>query len=124
MSLLDNLPHECSIIKRTFTKDTLGGRKPVNTVLSTGVKCWEQSTGANEVTEYQKQGMKITKKVYFISDPAVTPRHRLIITKRNGTAVPTASQVDLKVLGTPKPDTTVGMEIAYKVMCEEVTSEE
>ena len=124
MSLLDNFPHECSIFRRGFTKASAGGNKPANTTVDTEVPCWEQPLNSRLVKDYQKEGMDIPKKVYFLTDPGITPRYRIVITKRNGVAVAAANQVELKPLGTPLPDTTAGLEIMYKVLCTEMTSKE
>ena len=123
MSLLDNLPHECSIVRRKHTKGTLGGQIINNEIEQTAVVCWEQPQPTSKDEQYQKEGMSINSKVYFLSDPQVTTRHRIIITKRNGTDVATADQVELDVMKTPIPDASVGLGIVYKVECQRYTAE-
>jgi len=122
-SLIDSMPHECSILNTRYRKDSAGGRKSKGVVVSTEVPCWEQSAGANEVSKHQKEGQRVTRKVYFRDNPRVTQRHRIIITKRSGTDVAEADQVELHVVGDPLPDSSVGYGILYKVMCVELTSE-
>lgn len=124
MSILDNFPHECTILKRKYTKGARGGKKWTNETVSTGVKCWEQSTGASETVEYQKKGMNISRKIFFTSDPGVSVRYKIVMTKRNGVAVPTAGQIELEVVGAPIPDASVGKEILWKVLVKELTGED
>lgn len=124
MSILDNLPHECSILKRKYTKGSLGGKKWVYETVSTGVECWEQQTGSSDLVMYQKKGLTATRKIYFTSDPGVTARHRIVMTKRNGAAVASADQIELEVVGAPIPDSSVGKEILWKVLVKELTGED
>jgi len=122
VSLLDNLPHRCTIRRRTRTKGTLGGSKDSQTNEQTNVECWEQNAGHNEVMDYEKRGMSISRKVYFASDPGVTSRHEILITERNGTTI--SSPVALTVKSEAIPDASAGMGVLYKVMCDRVTSSE
>lgn len=116
MSLLDNLPHECTIQRRVRAADDFGGASDSLTVEQTGVECWEQQASASEIQEYDKRGMNVTRKIYFVADPAVTPRHQITITKRLDVAVAVASQTALDVLSNPMPDSSAGLGILYKVM--------
>ena len=121
MSLLDNFPHLCTIRKRTFSKDSSGGKRSSWTNISTGVECWEQPAGNNEIDSYQKQGMRISHKVYFLTDPGVERNYRILVTSREGTAI--SSPVELEVKNSALPDSSAGLGVVYKVMCEQITSE-
>ena len=125
MSLLEKLPHECTIQKRVAVKDGqgLGGVRDTLTEVSTGVECWEQQASDAEARDYQKRDMRITRKVYFVTDPGLTTRHQIVITKRNGTAVAAANQIALDVKSEPRPDSSAGLGILYKVMCDDHTGE-
>lgn len=122
ISLLDQLPHVCTIRYRTRSKGTLGGSKDSFTSQETGVRCWEQAAGDNEVLEYQKRGIRIARKVYFTSDPGVTERHQILVTSRNGTAV--SSPIPLDVRSRAMPDASAGLGVLYRVMCDEHTGED
>ena len=102
MSLLDNLPHRCTIRVRSRSKGTLGGPVDSFTNVSTNVRCWEQRIGTSESEVYQKRGMDVSHKIYFASDPSVTENHQILITERNGTTV--SSPVALDVVGVDFPD--------------------
>ena len=117
MSLLDTLPDRCTIRRRVRTKGSLGGKKDSYTNESTNVECWEQQTGASQSTDYEKKGNAITTKVYFTSDPGLTPRHQILITSRRGTAIAAASQVPLYVKSQPHPDVSVGFGLLWRVEC-------
>lgn len=121
MSLLDNLPHECTIQRRIRSNDGLSGNKRSVTVEQTAVSCWEQQASASEITAYGKRGITITTKVYFTSDPQVTERHQLLITSRNGTAV--ASPDVLDVQSQAIPDASAGLAVLFRVMCNRVSGE-
>lgn len=126
MSLLDDesMPHECTIRKRVKEKVSGGYAEIKSTehIVSSGVKCWEQSASYMEVKEYEQRGMSITTKMYFNTKPNVAPRHEIVITKRQGTAVPVADQEVFDVVAIEGPDSTAGLGLAYKVMCKRNTS--
>ena len=114
MSLLDNLPHEATIQRTTRAAGTLGGSKTSVTVEQTAVACWEQKASEGEILRYQKKGMRLVSKIYFASDPAVTERHQIIITSRNGVAI--ASPITLEIGSESMPDATVGKGLAFKTL--------
>ena len=115
MTLLDNLPDECSIYRRVRTRDELVGTKDTSTLVSSTVNCWEQSVSQQEVDDYRKQGMSLRVKVYFTDDPGLTRRHQIAVTKRNGSVVSSPDKLD--VLTDAHPDKSVGSGILYCVMC-------
>lgn len=121
MSLLDTMPHECTIRRLGRVNDALGGTKTVPIVEQTEVKCWEQQASAAEIMDFERRGMKISRKVYFSTNPAVTERHEIIITKRQGTAVAEADQKPLTVVKYYEPDAGAGLGVVFKVMCDEWT---
>jgi len=123
MSLLDSLPHRCTIQRLKYTKGTLAGSKSIPIVEQTNVACWEQQAGASEISSYQKRGISISRKIYFASDPNVTERHQIIITKRNGVAIVVANQIVLDVRTKISPDASAGLGALFKIMVEEVTSD-
>jgi len=117
MSLLDNFPHECTIRRRTIAKGDLGGGKTSSTVEQTGVSCWVQTASDREVLAYEKMGMSINRKIYFLSDPSVTERHEILVTKKLGVAV--SSPAVLEVRSEALPDASAGLGVVYRVMAEE-----
>jgi len=125
MSLLDSLPHLCTVQKTVATRGTAaGGTKLAASNVSTGVACWEQPASAREITEYDKRGMSVNRKVYFASDPGVEERHVILITSRDAgvTSIAAADQIALEVRAVSGPDASAGLGVLYKVMCEEVTN--
>lgn len=116
MSLLDNLPHECKIVKKTSGKGTLGGRLQNQENVYTQQACWEQQASAREIMEFEKQGIAITHKIYFNEDLGITEQHQIIVTKRNGTDVAAADQVALDVVTRTDPDASAGLQQLFKVM--------
>jgi len=122
MSLLDNMPHECTIRRKRRTRGELGGSSEGYTVEQTGVECWEQPGKASESVKFAKRGMELMSSVYFNTNVAVTSRHQILITKRNGTDV--SSPVALDVLAKPEPDDSAGMEVLWRVDCGRLTSTE
>jgi hypothetical protein len=122
MSLLDNFPHRCTIRRRKFAKGSLTGKKTTYDNVQTNVLCWEQAAGDTEDNSYQKEGMRITHKVYFLNNPNVTRRYQILVTYRNGATV--SSPIPLDVVSNPMPDATAGLGVVYRVLCREVTSED
>ena len=124
MSLLQNFPHECQIRKRVRSIDEYGGNRDESVVVSSGVKCWEQQASASEVSTYQKRGMSISTKIFFTTDPGVTEQNQILITKRLGVAVSEGSQYILDVMSKPEPDSSAGLSVVWRVMCNRVTGED
>lgn len=122
MSLLDNFPHRSIIRRRIAAKDELGGISYTYLNEQTGVYCWEQNASHKEILEYDKRGMVITKKVYFLEDPGLGERHQVLISERNGATI--ASPVPLDVVSEALPDASAGLGVVYKVMCIEHTGED
>lgn len=114
MSILEELPHRCTIRHRINTIDDLGGNVDSMQVDATNVECWEQTASSNEKMEWQKRGISVTKKVYFTSNPNVTSRHQILVTHRNGDAV--ANPVAYDVLSYADPDASAGLGVVYRVM--------
>lgn len=120
MALFDNFPHKATIRRRTRTKTgggDIGGGTGTPVIVSSDVECWEQGVSDREVAEYDKRGMNLMRKIYFLTDPGVTERHEVIITERNGTSVAAASQTPMDVLSAADPDATAGLGIVFRVMC-------
>jgi len=122
VSLLENLPHRCTIRRRVRSKGTLGGSKDSFTVEQTGVHCWEQKAGDSEITEFSKRGIRISRKVYFVNDPEVTERHQILITEKSGVVDSDPTPLDVK--STPRPDADVGFGLLFRVFVDESTGEE
>jgi len=77
MSLLDSMPHTVDIKVQKRTRGPLGGQTRVWNVVSDNVVCFVQTASQAEIALFEKQGVKITHKVYF--DPAanVTEKNML-----------------------------------------------
>jgi len=121
MSLLDSMPHLCTIQKEVTSAGSLGGSKLAMTDVTTGVGCWVQTASSSEVDMYAKRGMTINYKVFFSSDPNVTEHNRIKVTHIHGAAV--SSPRSLKVMSVPHPDASAGLGVLYRVMCEELSGE-
>lgn len=126
MSLLDNLPHRCTIRRLTRKRGPLGGSFDKPVVEQTLVECWEQQASASEIKDYEQRGQKVSRKIFFSSDPGVTNQHEIIITHRTIggvlTAVAAESQLPLTVASAPFPDAGAGLGVVYRVMVDEWTA--
>lgn len=119
MSLLDALPDRCTIFVRTRVAGTMGGGKDLDVEQETSVECFAQPAGQAEVLDYDKRGMSITDKVYFVLDPGLNERNRILITRRNGSEVDEESMDVVTVY-----DSSVGRRKLWKAMCNRITSRE
>jgi hypothetical protein len=117
MSILDSMPHRCTIQRITRIDDELIGSRDIPVVEQTGVECWEQQVSAVEALEFEKRGMNVNTKVFFTSNPNVTEKHEIIITQRLGDPIADADQITMQVVAVPEPDATAGMLVAWRVMC-------
>lgn len=122
MSILGTMPHLCTIRRMRRRRDSLGGGWDTPVVEQTGVECWEQQASASEIKDYEQRGQKVSRKIYFPTDPGVTSQHEIVITERRGTAVAEANQLPLTVVSSPFPDAGAGLGAVYKVMVDEWTA--
>lgn len=122
MSLLDTLPHRCTIARVIRMNDSLGGNVYGVEIEQTDVECWEQKASTSESRDYEKRGINVTTKIYFATNPNVTEQHRILVTERNGTATQNLDITDvanpdtLDVVSSDYPDASVGLGILWKVM--------
>ena len=119
MPLLDSMPHLASVYTRVRTNDELGGAKDsYGTAVFTSRACWLQSAGDNEVLKFQKQGIDVSAKIYFTTDPALTSKHSIVVTdKKSG-----VSKGTWLVKSRPRPDCSVGFGMLFKVMVDQSTT--
>lgn len=81
MSLLDsnNLPHLVDIETTTYTRDDMGGEVVTYTTYKANVPAWVQSVFGMEQKEFDKQGFKVTHKVFFNHNPSMSETANRII---------------------------------------------
>ncbi len=112
MSILQNLPHTATAKRRTRKAGTLGGgRDSFPTTLFTDRECWRQPASDSEITEFEKRGISVTNKIYFVTDPEVDERDILVI-----------DGVNYEVKSAADPDASVGLGVVYRVMVEKTTT--
>lgn len=126
MSLLENLPHRCTIAlrKREKSLEGLGSSVDSFSIVSQDVSCWEQTRSEKSEVDMQKRSMDDIRKVYFTADLGLDEKYVLIMTSKNGTAIPLASQKILSVVSKAEPDASAGMGILWRVMCQYRTGAE
>lgn len=112
MTLLDNFPHTATAQIRTRLRDGIGGGKDTYTNVFTGRSCWQQPAGDSDILEYQKMGVRITNKVYFLTDPGLGVKHILII---GGETFDVKSE--------SAPDASAGLGVVWRVMVERKTTD-
>lgn len=111
MGLLDNFPHTAIAKIRARVQDALGGTRDTFTTVFQDRACWRQFAKESEIVEFEKRGMSVTDKVYFLSNPGLDERHILII-----------SGDVFEVRSTAIPDASAGMSVVWRVMCELTTT--
>jgi len=120
MSLLDQLPHRCTIRRRVRTIDVLGGAKDTLETVATDVPCWEQAAGSGEIEEHRQRGQVVTHKVYFTTDYGFDERYQIEITSRNGESV---DEEPSEVVEVAEPDASMAFGIVYRVFVRRYTGE-
>lgn len=122
MSLLDQFPHLCTIGRITRTNDEFGGNVYGIEIERTNVEVWEQQASASEMKDFEKRGIQVTTKMFFVEDPQLTEQHRILVTSRNGVAAPYLDITDVSnpnvmdVKSSTFPDSSAGLGILWKVM--------
>ena len=120
MSILENFPHECTILKMDRRRDSLGGSSDISVPVQTGVKCWQQGSSNTSSTPFQKRGISDTRRIYFTDDPNVTERHVIKVTKRNG--VTQTNPVEFSVDSEATPDASAGLAVIWRVEVHDVST--
>lgn len=121
MSLLDSLPHRCSIFLLVPGIDSYGGNTNVPTEEKADVECWEQAASSEDVEEFDKRGILIKRKIFFKEDPSLTEKHVIKITSRDRGVTIITSPPELRVKTKSLPDASAGLGLLYKVMVDDQT---
>lgn len=115
MSLLDNLPHTVDIYELTTTgNDTLiGDDNDVRTLKAGGtdVDAWVQTASQAEIEKFEKRGYKVTHKIFFTANPGFVDSDTVIY---GGKFFAFRSIADA----------SAGLDMLYKAMFEEISSEQ
>lgn len=118
MSILNNFPHEAAATIRSRTMGPLGGSSDSYTSVFTERDCWAQLASQREILEFEKRGMSVTNKIYFLTDPGLDERHVLTITRKSGGSIGV-----FEVRSKSIPDATAGLAVVWRVMAEVRTTE-
>jgi len=106
LSLLDSLPHTCTVKRRTRTVDAMGGSKDSWTTVSSSVSCWRQPLSDREMADYMSRGITVDTKFFFASDPSLDETHQLTV----GSDVYTVRSVS-------SPDSGAGLGVVWRMVC-------
>lgn len=112
MSILENLPHVCTAKLRVRSQGSMGGGKDSWTTVFSNRACWRQPAGDSEVEYAGKQGIQVTHKVFFTSNPELDNRHVLLFS--DGT---------YDITSRPIPDGSVGLGVVWRIMLNYNSSE-
>lgn len=120
MSILENLPHRCEIYRRSVepNSDDLGVVVDRLVLVAANVSCFEQPVNTTESKDWQKRGITVTSKIYFVADPQIDERHVIFLTNRNGTSIPANSRIRLEVRSISEPDASMGASLVWRAMLE------
>jgi hypothetical protein len=114
MSILDNFPHTCTAKVRSVSSDALGGTSESYATVFTGRACWRQLASQAQIIEYEKRGIAITDRIYFLTDPGLDERHIVEVSKMHARG--TVAGVDtLEVRSKAVPDATAGLGVVYRI---------
>ena len=113
MSLLNRLPHRCSILDPVFTQDADDiGNIRTDTARETSVACWVQNASQAEIIEWQRRDQDVTHRVVFNQNYSIEPYEKISITSG-----PSFVGVTLKVLAIT--DRSAGLGKLWSALCEE-----
>lgn len=120
MSLLQNLPHLCTIARRRRQAIEGGAGSAVDVFVSlyTSVQCWAQVQRDWRQNDMQKREIHDPSKVYFSQDYGLDESHVIIITSMNDIDIALSSQKILSVVSNVAPDATAGIGLLWRVICE------
>lgn len=120
MSILDRFPHVCSARMRERIRGTQGGsRDNFTDVVFTDRECWRQVASHREIEEFQKRGITVTDRIYFLTDPELDERHNIVDVRTRGAVSGTGDTMEVRTRAIP--DASAGMNVVFKIMCEITT---
>lgn len=120
MSLLDNFPHLCSARFRDRARGPIGGSSDdFSGVVFTDRECWRQVARHSEIELFEKRGITVTDKIYFLTDPLLDERHNIEDVRDKDMTAGTGQT--LEVRSRAIPDAAAGLGVVYKVMAEITT---
>jgi len=114
MSLVDSLPHLCTIKQSAWVQDDNGADYDNPEIVEEGAACWVQPASDRQITEFQKRDQNVTHQVYFNTNKRLKPGHFLLPT----TGPFAGAYLEVKSYN----ETTAGLGVLFKAMCEEVQS--
>lgn len=114
MSILANLPHVATAKIRSVASGPFGGGRESFTVVFTDMPCWRQNATDREVEEFGRQGIVVTDRFYFTSDPGVDERHILVDVRNKNDAAGSGSTWE--VVSRSLPDSGSGLGVVWRVM--------
>ena len=120
MSLLQNLPHLCTIARRRrqAVEGGAGSAVDVFVVLHSSVPCWSQVLRDWRQSDMQKREIFNPTRVYFSQNYGLDESHVIMITSMNGNAITLANQKILSVVSNVAPDASAGIGLLWRVICE------
>lgn len=108
MSLLDDLPHTCSIYGYIYSRDSLGGESMTPVARLTDQPAWFQPASQGEKNAAQQREKNIAWKAYFAEDVDLVPGE---------TVVPDDGPCEGKVLTLISyAEASAGEEVCWKAM--------
>lgn len=124
MSILNNLPHQVSIYRRIRTKAAGGDGVPLERLelVSSAVPCYIQSMGTSEMNQYQRRGISVNRKVFFVDDPQTTEGMVLVATFMFERALTADERQVFDVKTNADPDASVARQVVWRVACHATTS--
>lgn len=111
MSLLDNLPHTCDILRPTIAQDALGGDYEASeSAYLSDEPCWVQPASASKIIEFAKRDQVVTHRVFFNRNPSIrlTDKIRVTSGEYSGKTLTVATDADA----------SAGMGILWEVYAE------
>lgn len=117
MSLPENLPHLADIYVLKPVQDEIGGDHEEAQLSESDVACWVQPASDREITQFQRRDQNVTHSVYFQGNPGLRPGY-VIVPKDGAQASCPFAGATLEVKSAN--ETTAGLGVLWKVMCEEV----
>lgn len=116
MSLLDNMPHKCSIDRPRHVNDAWGANREEDASVATGTACWAQNASQSEINEFQKRDQSVTHKVYFPAEPPLRVGDHITITTAE------AGMLGLVLKFQAAADRSAGLGVLFAAMCQEETN--
>ncbi len=95
-----------------------GSLDKFDTIVFEDRDCWRQKASEADILEFEKLGISVTDKIYFLTDPGLDENHIVEIFRKADPTIGTTYKVATKA----DPDASAGLGVVFRIMVVRTTT--